>query len=61
MKFWEGERYEYCEGLIVEKKVNLSRKIKGKYGVIENVPVGICTKCGTRYYAANVLNTIEGV
>ncbi|MBC8461636.1 MAG: YgiT-type zinc finger protein, partial [Deltaproteobacteria bacterium] len=50
---------EYCGGLIVEKKVDLSRKVKGKYVLIENVPAGVCTECGTRYYAANVLKTIE--
>jgi len=59
MEFWQGERCEYCEGLIVEKKVSLSRKVKRKYVVVENVPAGVCTKCGTRYYAANVLKTIE--
>jgi len=59
MKFWEGERCEYCDGLIVEKKLDLPRKVKGKYVLIENVPTGVCTECGTRYYAANVLKTIE--
>lgn len=59
MEFWEGERCEYCEGVIIEKEVNLSRKIKGRYVLIENVPAGVCRECGTRYYAANVLKTIE--
>lgn len=59
MEFWEGERCEYCDGLIVEKKLDLPRKVKGKYVLIENVPTGVCTECGTRYYAANVLKTIE--
>lgn len=59
MEFWEGERCEYCGGAIVEKKVNLSRKVKRNYVFIENVPAGVCTQCGTRYYAANVLKTIE--
>jgi len=27
--------------------------------VIKNVPVGVCKKCGTKYYTANVLKTIE--
>jgi YgiT-type zinc finger domain-containing protein len=59
MGFWEGETCEYCGGPIVEKRVTLHRKIRGKYVLIENVPVGVCTQCGTRYYAANVLKTIE--
>ena len=57
--FWAGERCEYCGGLIREKKSELSRRVKGKHVLIENVPTGVCTECGTRYYSANVLKTIE--
>ena len=57
--FWEVERCEYCTGVIREKKSELSRRVKGKYILIENVPTGVCTECGTRYYSANVLKTIE--
>ena len=59
VSFWEGERCEYCNGRILEKSTDLSRKVKGKYVVIENVPTGVCTECGTRYYTANVLKSIE--
>lgn len=59
MSFWEGETCEYCGGAIVEKRVTLHRKVRGHYILIENVPAGVCTQCGTRYYAANVLKTIE--
>ena len=59
MGFWDGERCEYCNGLIVEKRVDLTRKVGENYVLIENVPAGVCTECGTRYYAANVLKTIE--
>ncbi len=59
MSFWEGERCEYCNGRIREKSTQLSRKVKGRYVLIENVPAGVCTECGTRYYAADVLKSIE--
>lgn len=59
MSFWEGERCEYCNGVIREKTTDLPRKIRGKYVVIENVPTGVCSECGTRYYTANVLKSIE--
>jgi YgiT-type zinc finger domain-containing protein len=59
MEFWQDERCEYCEGQIIEKRVDLPRKVAKKYVLIENVPAGVCTECGTRYYAANVLKTIE--
>jgi YgiT-type zinc finger domain-containing protein len=59
MGFWDGETCEYCGGEIVEKRVTLHRRVRGKDILIENVPAGVCTRCGTRYYAANVLKTIE--
>jgi YgiT-type zinc finger domain-containing protein len=57
--FWQGERCEYCNGAIKEKQTDLSRKHKRGYVVVENVPTGVCMECGTRYYAANVLKTID--
>lgn len=60
MGFWKGERCEYCNGHIVERLVDLPRKIRGRYVLIKNVPVGVCKECCTRYYyTANVLKTIE--
>lgn len=58
MSFWKGETCEYCGGSLVEKRVTLHRKARRQYVLIENVPAGVCTQCGTRYYAANVLKTI---
>lgn len=59
ISFWEGETCEYCGGPIAEKHVTLHRKVRGQYVLIEHVPAGVCTRCGTRYYAANVLKTLE--
>ncbi len=59
MSFWESETCEYCGGDIVEKQVTLHRKVKGQYVLIEDVRAGVCIECGTRYYAANVLKTLE--
>lgn len=59
MNFWEGETCEYCGGHIVEKRVTLHRKSHGHYVLIENVPAGMCLQCGARYFAANVLKTID--
>jgi HTH-type transcriptional regulator/antitoxin MqsA len=57
--FWQDETCEYCGGDIVEKRITLTRKVKGQYVLIENVPAGVCTKCGTRHFSANVLKTVE--
>jgi YgiT-type zinc finger domain-containing protein len=59
MSFWHGETCEYCGGQIVERRVTMHRKANGHYVLIEDVPAGVCTQCGARYYAANVLKTIE--
>lgn len=59
MGFWEGERCEYCDGPILEKKVDLLRKIRGKYVLVKNVSAVVCRECGTRYYTANILKTIR--
>jgi YgiT-type zinc finger domain-containing protein len=59
MGFWEGEQCEYCHGLIEEKLIDLPRKVGERYVLIQNVPVGVCIECGTRYYAANILKTLE--
>ncbi len=57
--FWSGEHCEYCDGPIIEKTVDLPRKVGKGYVLIKNVPVGVCKDCGTRYFAANVLKIIE--
>ena len=59
MDFWENETCEYCGGRIIEKRVSLHKKYKKKYLLIEDIPAGVCKECGTRYYSANVLKTIE--
>ena len=59
VSFLEGENCEYCDGPISEKRVDVTRKVKGKYVLVENVPAGVCKECGTRYYAANVLKALE--
>jgi YgiT-type zinc finger domain-containing protein len=60
MGFWEDERCEYCQGVIVDRMIDSPRKIGNRYVLIKNIPAGVCKKCGTKYYTANVLKTIEG-
>lgn len=59
MSFWAGETCEYCDGEIMEKRVTLYRRVQGQHVLLKDVPAGVCSECGTRYYAANVLKTIE--
>ena len=59
MGFWEGEHCEYCGGPIVEKRVVVHHQVNGRYVLVENVPAGVCTECGMRYFAASVLKRVE--
>lgn len=42
---------------ILEFRLTLPQEVRNDEGW--GVPAGVCTRCGTRYYAANVLKTIE--
>jgi YgiT-type zinc finger domain-containing protein len=53
---------EYCSGTVREQVVDrepicLHRGIV----ILENVPVGICDRCGAHYYAAPVLKQAEAI
>jgi YgiT-type zinc finger domain-containing protein len=61
MGFWDKERCEYCKGPIVERRVALPRKSGHRYVLIENVPAGVCKRCGTRYYAGNILKSVDAL
>lgn len=59
MGFWDGEPCDQCGEPLVERFVTMHRKVDNGYVLIEHVPAGVCVSCGARYYAANVLKTIE--
>lgn len=59
MGFWDGECCEHCSGEIVEKCVTVYRKVHDQYVIIEDVPAGVCARCGMRYFSAEVLKMIE--
>ena len=50
---------DYCGGRVLEKRVTVDLRLKGKLYVFENVPVGVCRKCGERYYRGPVLERLE--
>ena len=57
-----GYTCEYCDG-VVKKKMIKKEVFKHKTGFImlENVPVGICNKCGYRYYHSTILQRVEEI
>ncbi len=56
-----GYKCEYCEGIVREKIVK-REAFKYKNGfVILDVPIGVCDKCGTRYYHSSLLRRVGEV
>ena len=52
---------EYCHSELPlnEKRVTVYRKRKGQVYVVENVPARVCQTCGERYFAAEVVQSME--
>ena len=51
-----GYRCEYCDGIVREKIVKREAfKHKDGFVILENVPIGVCDKCGRHYYHASLL------
>ena len=50
---------EYCSGPVREQKVRVDHRWKEKLIVVENTPVGVCARCGERYFPASVLHQLD--
>jgi len=59
MSFWKDEKCEYCGGKIVDRKVDLPKKVGNTYSLFKSVPAGVCLECGIRYFSANILKIIH--
>ena len=53
---------EHCDGTVRERVVD-REPISYHRGIVilENVPVGVCDRCGAHYYAASVLKRVESI
>ena len=50
---------EYCGAEVKEKRVRTDYRAGNRLVVIEDVPLGVCVRCGERYYDAKVLKRLE--
>ena len=57
-----GYRCEYCDGTVQERIVK-REAFKHKHGfvILENLPVGVCDRCGYRYYHSALLHRVEEI
>ena len=50
-----GYKCEYCEGTVKECIIDReSFKHKDGFVILEDVPIGICDRCGYRYYHSTI-------
>jgi YgiT-type zinc finger domain-containing protein len=57
-----GYQCEYCNGTVREKLVEREAfKDKNGFVILENVTIGICGKCGNRYYSAAILRQVQQI
>lgn len=57
-----GYKCEYCEGTVKNHMVEReSFKHKAGFVILEDVPVGICDRCGYRYYHSTILQRVEEI
>lgn len=59
MKKSETNRYDYgeceiCDSPMVEKKIKQDFWIRGELIVVQDVPAGVCPRCGEKVVKANV-------
>ena len=57
-----GYKCEYCDGIVQERVVE-REAFKHRHGfvILEKVPVGVCDKCGYRYYHSSLLHRVEEI
>lgn len=57
-----GYNCESCGGIVREKLVKREAfKHKNGFVILEDVPIGVCDKCGTRYYHASLLKRVAEI
>jgi YgiT-type zinc finger domain-containing protein len=53
------DRCEYCDGLVRARRVTVDLRRGNKLYVFYNVPIGVCTRCGERYYPGPILERLD--
>jgi YgiT-type zinc finger domain-containing protein len=53
------ESCDNCDGTLHARHVRVVRSRGRKVVIIEDVPANVCNKCGTRYYDASTVRSME--
>ncbi len=53
---------EHCGGTVRERRGDREAlRHKGNFVILEEVPVGVCEKCGARYFDASILRRVAEI
>jgi YgiT-type zinc finger domain-containing protein len=53
---------EYCDGTVRSKRVNREVfKHRDGFVIMKDLTIGVCDKCGNRYYSADILRRVEAI
>lgn len=53
---------EHCDGTVCERRIDREAlRHKGTFVILEDVPIGVCNKCGARYFDASVLRRVAEI
>ena len=53
---------EHCDGTVRERRVEREAlRHKETFVILEDVPVGVCEKCGARYFDASILRRVAAI
>jgi YgiT-type zinc finger domain-containing protein len=57
-----GHNCDYCDGIVQKRMMKRDAfKSRGGFVILENVPIGVCDTCGSRYYHASVLRRVAEI
>ena len=57
-----GYGCEYCQGTVKSRAVEReSFKHKSGFIILEDVVIGVCDRCGNRYYNADILHAVHEI
>ena len=57
-----GYRCQHCEGTVRPKRVKREAfKHKTGFVILEDVTVGVCDECGSRFYTSKTLKRVQEV
>jgi YgiT-type zinc finger domain-containing protein len=53
---------EHCEGTVKERRIDREAlRHRGNFVILEDVPIGVCDRCGARYFDASVLRRVAEI